>query len=70
MKGFYNFVVCKLSLKLVSDMFDSNRDWKSRKFFVQGSNWVCRPNKWDNIGEEYDNTWGVLDKAGESFVIV
>ena len=39
-------------------------------FFVQGSNWVYRLDKWDSIGEEYDNTWGVLDKAGESFVIV
>jgi len=30
---------------------------------------VCRPNEWDNIGEEYDNMWSVLDKSGESSVI-
>ena len=58
LKGFYNFVVCKLSLKLVSSVHDSNRDWKSRYFLVRGSNWVCRPDEWDSIGEEYDNMWG------------
>ena len=55
-KGFYNFVVCKSTLKLVTDVFDSNHNWKCQYFFVQDSNWVCRPNEWDSIGEEYDNT--------------
>ena len=31
---------------------------------------MCRLDKWDSIGEEYDNTWGILDKAGESSIIV
>lgn len=55
---------------MVSDVPDSNRDWKSRYFFVLGSNWVCRLDKLDGIGEEYDDMWGVLDEAGESSVIV
>lgn len=68
-KDFYNFVVRKPSLKLVTGFPDSNHDLKSRYFFVQGSNWVCRPNKWDNIREEYDNTWGILYYFGKSLII-
>ena len=62
-------MVRKPSLKLVTDVPNSNWDWKSRYFFVQGLNWVCRPNEWDNIGEEYDNTWRILDEFGKSSVI-
>ena len=70
MKGFFNFVIYKPSLNLVSDVPDSNRNWKSRYFFVQGLNWVCRPDEWDSIGEEYDNIWGILDEANESSIVV
>ena len=30
---------------------------------------MCRPNEWDSIGDEYDNTWGVLNNSGESSVL-
>lgn len=30
---------------------------------------MCRPDEWDSIREEYDNTWGILDEFGESSVI-
>lgn len=53
---FYNFMRHKASLELVYDMHDSNHNWKNKYFFVQGSNWVCIPNKWEIIGEGYDNT--------------
>lgn len=53
---FYNFMRYKASLELVYDMPDSNHNWKNKYFFVQGSNWVCIPNKWEIIGEGYDNT--------------
>lgn len=56
----------KVALKLVSNMPDSNHDWKSRYFFVKGFNWVCRPDEWKNIGEGYDHTLGIMDKSGES----
>ena len=41
-KGTYHFAVKEKDLKLVSDMPDSNRNWKSRFFFVEGTDWVCR----------------------------
>ena len=37
-KGTYHFSVREKDLKLVSDMPDSNRNWKSRYFFVEGTN--------------------------------
>lgn len=37
-KGFYSFAGRKARLKLVSDMPDSNRYWKSRYYFFQGAN--------------------------------
>ena len=35
-KGIYHFLARKLSLKLVSDMPDSNRNWKNRYFLSRG----------------------------------
>ena len=37
-KGFYDFVIRKAALQLVMDVSDSNCDWKSHYFFVQGLN--------------------------------
>ena len=37
-KGTYHFAIREKDLKLVSDMPDSNRNWKSRFFFVEGTN--------------------------------
>ena len=36
-KGTYHFSVREKDLKLVFDMPDSNRNWKSRYFFVEGT---------------------------------
>lgn len=55
-QDFYNFMCRKASLELVYDMLDSNHNWKNRYLFVQGSNWVCKPNEWEIIGKGYDNT--------------
>ena len=41
-KGTYHFAVREKDLKLVSDMPDSNRNWKNRFSFVEGTDWVCR----------------------------
>ena len=37
-KGIYHFLAKKTSLRLVSEMPDSNRNWKNRYFFAQGTN--------------------------------
>ena len=38
--GMYSFVARKPLLRLVSDTPDSNRDWKSRYFFMDGDEWM------------------------------
>ena len=44
-------------LKLVSDMPDANRNWKSNYFFVEGTDWVCREEEWVTMPRGYfDNT--------------
>ena len=45
-KGTYHFSVWEKDLRFVSDMPDSNRSWKSRYFFIKGSDWICRPEEW------------------------
>lgn len=51
-------------------MPDSNKNWKSKYFFVQGTNWVCKPEEWDSMPNRFDDNWGVLDKSSESSVSV
>ena len=41
-KGMYHLTIREKDLKLVFDMPYSNRNWKSRYFFVEGTDWVCR----------------------------
>lgn len=55
-KGVYHFAVRDKELKLVSDMPNSNRKWKGRYFFVEGTNWVCRPEEWEKMPNGFDNT--------------
>lgn len=45
-KGINHFLARKTSLRLVSDILDSNRNWKNKYFFVQGMDWVCRLEGW------------------------
>ena len=64
-KGTYHFAVREKDLKLVSDMPDSNWNWKSRFFFVEGTNWVCREEKWATMPRGYfDNTWAFVRELG------
>ena len=52
-------------LKLVSDMPESNRNWKNRFFFVEGTNWVCREEEWATMPHGYfDNTWAYVKESG------
>ena len=64
-KGTYHFSVKEKNLKLVSDMPDSNRNWKSRYFIVEGTNWVCHEEEWATMPRGYfDNTWAFVRELG------
>ena len=56
----YHFVARTKALRLVSDMPNSNRKWKGRYFFVQGTDWVCRPEEWVTMPHGFENTWGIV----------
>ncbi|KAK9995352.1 hypothetical protein SO802_020038 [Lithocarpus litseifolius] len=45
-------------------MSDSNRNWKSRYFFLEGTNWVCREEEWGSIPQGFDNTWAFVRESG------
>ena len=57
-----------MSLRLVLDMLDSNRNWKNRYFFIQGMDWVCRPKVWDTMPNGFDNTLGIVKESGGPLV--
>ena len=64
-KGTYHFAVREKDLKLVSDMPYSNRNWKSRFFFVEGMDWVCHGEEWATMPRGYfDNTWAFVRESG------
>ena len=63
-QGIYHFVAQKKALRLVSDMPDSNRNWKGRYFFVKGTDCVCRSEEWDIMPHGLDNTRGIVKDLG------
>ena len=49
----------------MSDIPDSNRNWKSKFFFVEGTDWVCREEEWAMMPHGYfDNTWAYVKESG------
>jgi len=48
-KETYHFAVRERDLRLVSDMPDFNRNWKSRYFFVKRPDWLCRQEEWETM---------------------
>ena len=61
-KGMYSFVPRKSVLKVIYETPDSNRDWKSCYFFLEGDGWMCYPGETDYM--PVDRTWGILDPSG------
>ena len=57
-KGIYSFVPRSPLLKVIFETLDSNRDWKSRYFFLKGDEWMCRPGDMEYM--PVDTTWGIL----------
>ena len=61
-KGMYSFVPRKSVLKVIYETPDSNRDWKSCYFFLEGDGWMCHPGETDFM--LVDKTLGILNPSG------
>ena len=57
-KGMYSFVPRSLLLRLMYETLNSNRNWKSRYFFLEGDKWMCRLA--DHEYMPVDTTWGIM----------
>ena len=57
-KGMYSFMPRSPLLKVIFKTPDSNRDWKSCYFFLEGDEWMCRLG--DTKYMPVDTTWGIL----------
>ena len=57
-RGMYSFASKSPLLKVIFETPDSNRDWKSRYFFLEGDGWMGRPGEMEYM--PVDTTWGVL----------
>ena len=68
LKGMYSFAPRKSVLKVIYETPDSNRDWKSHYFFLEGDGWMCHLGETDYMS--VDKTWGILDPSGISISIV
>ena len=53
-KGMYYFMPRNPLLRLICENLDSNRDWKSCYFFLEGDKWMCHPS---------DNEFMPVDKT-------
>ena len=61
-KGMYRFVPRKSVFKVIFETPDSNRDWKSRYFFLEGDDWMCHPEETEHM--PVDKTLGILSSSG------
>ena len=67
-RGMYSFVPRKSVLKVIYETSDSNRDWKSRYFFLEGDGWMFHPEETDFM--PVDKTWVILDPSGIFLFVV
>ena len=61
-RGIYSFAPKSPLLKVIFETPDSNRDWKSRYFFLDGDEWMCHPGDAEHM--PVDTTWGILHPSG------
>ena len=57
-RGIYSFLPRSPLLKVIFETLDSNKDWKSCYFFLEGDEWMCRPGDTEHM--LVDMTWGIL----------
>ena len=67
-RGMYSFVPRKSVLKVIYETLDSNRDWKSRYFFLEGDGWMCHLGETDFM--PINKTLGILDPSGITYSVV
>ena len=60
-RGIYSFASRSPLLKVIFETPDSNRDWKSHYFFLEGDGWMSRPGETEYM--PVDTTWGVLHSS-------
>ena len=60
-RGMYSFASRSPLLKVIFETPDSNRDWKSHYFFLEGDGWMGRPGETEYM--PVDTTWGVLNPS-------
>ena len=58
LRGMYSFVPRSPLLKVIYETPDSNRDWKSHYFFLEGDDWMCCLEDTEHM--PVDTTWGIL----------
>ena len=61
-RGMYSFLPRKPSPRPVCETPNSNRNWKSRCFFLKGDDWMCHPD--DQEFMPVDKTWGIMPLSG------
>ena len=64
----YNFLPRKPSLSLMCKTPNSNRNWKSQYFFLQGDDWMCHPD--DQKFMLVDKTWGIMPMSGRCLSVL
>ena len=67
-RGMYSFVPRKSVFKVIYETPNSNRDWKSLYFFLEGDGWMCHLKETDFM--PVDKTWGILDPFGITCSVV
>ena len=60
-RGMYSFASRSPLLKVIFETPDSNRDWKSCYFFLEGDEWMSCLGETEYI--PVDTTWGVLHSS-------
>jgi len=66
-KDMYSFVTKSPLSRLVCETPDSNKNWKSRYFFIGGDKWMCHPDDTDYM--PVNKTWGILPPSGMNLSI-
>ncbi|XP_050271890.1 uncharacterized protein LOC126715357 [Quercus robur] len=60
-RGMYSFASRSPLLKVIFETPDSNRDWKSRYFFLEGDRWMNHPGETEFM--PVDTTWAVINQT-------